>query len=67
MWVLQKTRKLLADNNISYFEYDIETSKEGLEQYNRLEGRGVPLLRIDNAVVRGYDSTKTLELLRDDS
>ena len=34
----KKTRELLNDNNIAYFEYDIEKSQEGMEQHKKLGG-----------------------------
>lgn len=59
----KKTRELLADNNVPYYEYDIEKSPEGMEQYKKLGGRGIPLLLINGAVVKGYNPTKILELI----
>jgi mycoredoxin len=61
--VCAKTRELLDDNDISYYEYDIERSKEGVEQYISLGGTGaVPLLQINREVVKGYRAEKILEL-----
>ncbi len=58
----KKARKLMKDNNIAYFEYDINTSKEGREQYNKLGGRGVPVLLINGEVVKGYNPSRILAL-----
>jgi glutaredoxin len=49
-----KTRALLEREHIAYQEYNIETSEEGRSQYQRLAGKGVPVLLIDGEVVRGY-------------
>ena len=49
-----KTRKLLDQLDISYYEYDVETSPEGYRQYVDLGGRGVPVLQIDGEVIKGY-------------
>lgn len=49
-----KTRKLLADNGVDYFEYDIEKSAEGNEKFRLLNGRGVPLLVVGDEVIRGF-------------
>lgn len=51
----KKTREFLTENNIEYYEYDIEKSETGRKQYQELNGRGVPLLLIGEEVVRGYN------------
>ena len=51
----KKTRKFLSENNIKYFEYDIEKSEEGSRRYRALNGNGVPLLVINKKVIRGYN------------
>jgi glutaredoxin len=50
----QKTRVLFKENNIPYVEYDIEKSERSYKEYKRLGGIGVPLLKINGKVVRGY-------------
>mgnify|MGYP003866345113 CR=1 FL=1 len=50
-----KARKLLSENKIKYFEYDIEKSQEGRDQYERLGGKGIPVLLIKGEVVKGYN------------
>lgn len=59
-----KTRKLLGDNNIDFYEYDIEKSQEGYDQHRRLGGNGVPVLLINGEVVKGYSPARILELAR---
>jgi mycoredoxin len=49
------TRAYLRENNIPFFEYDIEKSSEGHRQYKALQGNGVPLLLVKNNVIRGYN------------
>ncbi len=58
----KKTRQLLVDNKIEYFEYDIEKSQKGFAQYKSLRGRGVPMLLINGEVVKGYNPAKILDL-----
>ena len=60
----KKTRELLRDNNIDYFEYDIEKSKEGNKQYKAIGGRGVPVLLINGQVVKGYNPVRILALVK---
>lgn len=50
----KKTRTLLEAHGIDYYEYDIDKSIEGREQYTRLGGNGVPVMLIDNEVIKGY-------------
>ncbi len=50
----EKTRRLLKTKHIPYQEYNIETSDVGREQYQRLDGRGVPVLLVAGEVIRGY-------------
>lgn len=57
-----KARKLLEQNNIAYFEYDIEQSTEGNRQYKALGGRGIPVLLINGEVVKGYNPRLIMEL-----
>jgi len=58
----EKTRELLNENNIEYHEYDVEKSTEGREQYQRLGGKGVPVLLINGEVLKGYDPSRILKL-----
>ena len=59
----KKTRELLAENNVSYYEYDIEKSKEGKEQHKKLGGKGIPLLVINGEVIKGYNPNKIMQSL----
>lgn len=52
----EKTRQELAKHGIEYIEHDIETSSVGREQYDALNGSGIPLLILGGKVIRGYDS-----------
>jgi glutaredoxin len=53
-----KARKLLTARNVPYREYDIEKSSEGLAQYERLGGQGIPVLVIKDKVIHGFDEDK---------
>jgi mycoredoxin len=59
-----KTRKMLAARQIPYREYDIEKSAEGLAQYERLNGNGVPVLVIDEQVIHGFDQAAIEQALQ---
>jgi mycoredoxin len=60
----KKTRDLLEKNGIEYTEYDIEKSAQGKEEYDQLNGRGIPLMVINGQVVRGYDPNTILKLAK---
>lgn len=59
----KKTRTLLEQKGVTYKEYNIETSEEGRDQYQRLAGKGVPVLLIDKEVVRGYNEKNIVAAL----
>lgn len=58
----KKARALLKKHNIPYFEYDIEKSSEGRAQYDRLGGKGVPVILINGKVIKGYNPSEILKL-----
>lgn len=58
----KKARALLNENNIPFYEYDIEKSEEGNAQHKKLGGRGVPVLLINGEVIKGYNPTRILAL-----
>ena len=59
-----KTRTLLEELDVTYFEYDIENSTEGYQQFKALGGRGVPVLQIGGEVVKGYNPSRIKTLVR---
>ena len=60
----KKTRELLTQAGVAFEELDIEQSKQAKQQYDLLNGNGVPLLVIDTEIVRGYQAEKIQQLLR---
>tara|TARA_B100001142_G_C14343231_1_gene658818 strand:- start:363 stop:737 length:375 start_codon:yes stop_codon:yes gene_type:complete len=58
-----KARKLLEENNIDYFEYDIEKSIEGERQHNALGENTIPILLINGEVIVGYDPKRILRII----
>ncbi|MFT5132383.1 MAG: mycoredoxin [Gammaproteobacteria bacterium] len=58
-----KMRTFFGQNNIDYFEYDIEKSVEGRRQYDILRGKFIPLVQVDGKVIRSGDTKKILEIL----
>ncbi|HHI93228.1 MAG TPA: glutaredoxin family protein [Gammaproteobacteria bacterium] len=59
----EKAREFMASNNIEYQEYDIEKSEKGANDYKALNGNGVPLLVVNNKVIRGYKPSEIMAAL----
>jgi glutaredoxin len=51
-----KTRRFFVRNNIAYEEFDIEKSEKAKLEYDQLGGGGVPIVLVDEQVVRGYNT-----------
>jgi glutaredoxin len=60
----KQTRAFLDEQNISYTEYDIETSDEGRKQHAALGGGGVPVLQIGESVIHGYNKVAVLDAVK---
>jgi len=58
-----QARRYLANNNISYCEYDIERSTEGEKLFNDVNGQVIPVLLIDNYMISGFDQARLERLL----
>lgn len=59
----EKTRQFLNENSIPFYEYDIEKSSAGHDQYRAIGGRGVPVLLVNKSVIRGYNPDEILKYL----
>jgi glutaredoxin-like YruB-family protein len=59
----RKAKAFFREQGIAYVDYDIEKDAEARREFERLEGRGVPLIVIGNEVIRGYDEQAILPAL----
>lgn len=50
-----KARRFLQSAGIPFTEYDVEKSPQAYAEYERLSGQGVPVLRIGNHTIQGFD------------
>jgi glutaredoxin len=50
-----KTRRFFKRNQIAFVEYDIEKSEKAQLEYEQLGGGGVPLVLVNEQLVRGYN------------
>lgn len=47
-----------------YTEYDIEKNPEGRRQYDALNGRGVPVLKVGDEVLYGFNRERILGMVK---
>lgn len=60
----RKAKQFLTRRNISYTEYDIETSSKGKRDYKKLNGRGVPVILVGERRMNGYSETGLASMLK---
>ncbi len=53
----RKARAHFAARGIPYTEYDVETTEKGWRDYNRMKGRGVPIILIDGERMNGFSAS----------
>lgn len=57
-------KEFFTENNIAYTEHDVASDQEKRQEMIDITGQmGVPVIRIDNDVVVGFDEDKVKELL----
>ena len=62
----KKARKLFSEQQIPYFEYDIEKNTRARKRFHQLGGRGTPLIILDKEVILGFNKTKIQAILNDE-
>lgn len=60
-----KLRQYLQSNQIKFTEYDIEHSNMGYQLYRSLGGKGIPVVKIGNNVVYGYNPDAMKQILNE--
>jgi glutaredoxin len=60
----KQARQYFARQGIAYREVDIEKSPAGRAEYNRLGGRGVPLIMVGAQRMQGYREESLARLLK---
>lgn len=58
-----KARQFLESADIPFIEQDIEKSASARREYDRYNGRGVPLLVVENQAIQGFDRQRLREYL----
>lgn len=60
----QAAKEYFKDNNIDYTEHDVASDEAKRTEMIEMTGQmGVPVIRIDDDVVIGFDESKVAELL----
>ncbi|MFT5849851.1 MAG: glutaredoxin 3 [Patiriisocius sp.] len=60
----QAAKEYFKDNNVEYTEIDVATDQEKRQEMIEMTGQmGVPVIRIGDDVVVGFDEAKVGELL----
>ena len=49
-----KARRYFSDNNIVYRDYDIEKDRFAKSRYDRMDGRGVPVILVGDKRMNGF-------------
>jgi glutaredoxin len=60
----RKMEQYLRQNRVRYHRYDIDRDREALKRYRRMGGRGVPVVRIGDDVIHGYNTDAVRKALR---
>lgn len=59
-----QAKEYFKDNNVAYTEHDVAADQEKRQEMIEMTGQmGVPVIRIGDDVVVGYDEDKIAELL----
>ncbi|MEE8058054.1 MAG: glutaredoxin domain-containing protein [Pseudomonadales bacterium] len=51
----RKARTFFRQANIPFTEYDVEKSPRAYQQYEKISGRGVPVIQVGNRTIQGFD------------
>ena len=55
--VCKKAKRYFNANNIPFTEYDIDKSKKGRREYEKLGGGGVPLILVGTQRMSGFSAS----------
>ncbi len=58
-----RVKAFLEKHKIKYTNIDINKSSEGRKRYNKLNGRGVPLILVEDKLIRGFNKTALIKAL----
>lgn len=56
--VCKRAKRYFQKHNIAFQEYDVEKSAKGREDYQRMNGRGVPIILVGNNRMNGFSARR---------
>lgn len=62
--VCKAAKAYLASKGIYFSEYDVETSDIGRQEFQRLGGKGVPIILVGKQRMDGFSSSKLDQMLK---
>ena len=60
----KKARAFFRKNNIAFEEYDVETTAKGRRDYQKLNGRGVPIILVGKQRLNGFSEERFMQIYR---
>ena len=60
----KKARRWFHQNNIPFTEYDTEKSARGRRDYKKMNGRGVPIIKVGQKRLNGFSPGSLTQVLR---
>lgn len=62
--VCKKAKRWLRQNKIAFSEYDVEKTARGKRDYKKMNGRGVPIIKIGKQRFNGFSASQLTPALR---
>ena len=59
----KKTRKLLSEHNVAFYEHNINADQQAYSEFKRLGGNGTPLIVANGEIIKGFNKAKLLASL----
>lgn len=53
----KQARRYFNQNNIEFTEYDVEKSEKGKKDFKRLDGKGVPVILVEDRRLNGFSKS----------
>ena len=60
----KQAKAFFKKHKIPFTEWDVERNQRAWKEFQRLGGRGVPLILVDKQQIKGFDSQRLSKALR---
>lgn len=61
--VCRAARNWFTQNGVAFTEYDVERDRKGMEEYKRLNGKGVPIILVGDQRMDGFSARRLKAML----